>query len=90
MKVAVRALVIGTVAVAVLAYVVAAGVAVAADSVGTTFRAALGPVLLVAVERDGAASVTTLGPGLTVIALAGGLANLVAALVLEARSSTRP
>lgn len=77
-----RAFVIGTVAVGLVAYVLAAGAAVAAASAGLTFRAAAGPLLLVAVEHDGADSVSTLGAGLTLVALTGGLANAVAALLL--------
>lgn len=82
MTVVLRAFAIGTVAVGLAAYVLAAGAAVASASAGLAFRAAVGPVLLVAVEHEGATSVSTLGAGLTLVALAGGLVNAVAALLL--------
>lgn len=77
---------LGLVAFGVLAYAGAAIVAFlgVAGSVGA-LRVAAGPLLLVEVVRADGASETTFGPGLLALALAGGLANAVAAAVLDRR-----
>jgi hypothetical protein len=82
MTVTVRAFLIGAAAAGAVAYVLGAAIVVAGATVETTFRLSVGPLLFVAVERDGADVVTTLGPGLGAIALIGGLLNAVASLLL--------
>jgi hypothetical protein len=82
----VRAFLLGAVAVALLAYVTAATVAMAAQAAGRSLEVALGPVVLVAVSRDGATTVTTFGGGILLLAVAGGLANAAAAGLLRRRA----
>ena len=81
-----RAFVLGTVAVGVVAYAVVAALAVMAQAGGHALELALGPLVVVAVTRGDGATVTTIGPGLAAVALAGGLANLALALLLRQRS----
>lgn len=80
---------LGMLALGILGYALAAAVAVAAQSGGSTLDAGLGPLLLVSVATEGNAEVTTFGPGLLVIALVGGLVNLAAAWLLRRRAVTR-
>ena len=61
-------------------------VAVAAQAGGRTLDVAVGPLLIVSVTMEGAARVTTFGPGLLVLALVGGVVNLVAARMIRRRS----
>jgi hypothetical protein len=83
---ALKAFLLGAVAVGVVVYALVAAVAVAAQAGGRTLDIALGPLTLVSVTQGGAATVTTFGPGLVVLALAGGLANLAGAQLLRHRS----
>ena len=46
----------------------------------------VGPLPVVSVTVDGATRVTTFGPGILVIALAGGLANVAAAELIRRRA----
>lgn len=85
-----KAFLLGAAAVGSTAYVVAAAAALAASTAGASLQAALGPLLLVSVEQRTGETVTTLGPGLVALALAGGVANLVAALVLRHRRDRSP
>jgi hypothetical protein len=78
-----RALALGAVASGVVAYTLATAVAVAVASGGSTIEIAVGPVVVLAVERADGDAVTTLGPGLAVIALAGGILNAAAAVVVS-------
>ena len=82
----VRAVVLGTAAAAVLAYVCAGAVALVVATGGGHVRIAFGPVLFVEVTRavDGAS--VALGSGLLVLALLGGLVNGAAGVVLQRRS----
>jgi hypothetical protein len=83
---ALRALVVGTLAAGVLAYAAAAALAVgvqAGSSAG--LHIGLGPLVLVAVERSRDATATTFGAGLLVVAVAGGLLNALAAVLLSRR-----
>jgi hypothetical protein len=81
-----RAFVLGTIAVGVVAYAVVAALAVAAQAGGRALELALGPLAVVSVTQGEAATVTTFGPGLVVLALVGGLANLALAWLLRRRS----
>jgi hypothetical protein len=81
-----RAFVLGTVAVGVLAYAGAAALAVGAQAGGRSLSVGLGPVIVVSVERAASAAVTTFGPGLLALAVLGGLANVVAALLVRRRA----
>jgi hypothetical protein len=83
---ALKAFVLGTVVFAVLAYAVAVALALSATEGGwSALRIALGPLLLVAVERDGATTVTTFGTGIVAVGLLGGAVNAVAAAALARR-----
>jgi hypothetical protein len=83
---ALKAFVLGTVVFCVLAYAVAVALALSASEGGwSSLRVALGPLLLVAVERDGAATVTTFGPGIVGVGLLGGAVNAAAAAALARR-----
>jgi hypothetical protein len=83
---ALKAFLLGAVAVGVVAYALVAALAVTAQAGGRTLDLALGPLTLVAVMREGTTTVTTFGPGLAVLALAGGLANVAAAELMRRRS----
>ncbi len=82
MTVVLRAFLIGAAVTGAVAYVVGAALVVASAAAETTLRLALGPFVFAAVERDGADVVTTLGPGLGAVALAGGLLNALVGLIL--------
>jgi hypothetical protein len=84
-----KAFVLGSVALGVFAYALAAALAVAAQSGGRELRIALGPLVVVAVSRDAATTVTTFGTGLAVLAVVGGLLNLAAAHFLRRRGRPR-
>lgn len=83
---ALKAFLLGAVAVGVVAYALVAALAVTAQAGGRTLDLALGPLTLVSVTQGGTATVTTFGPGLVALALAGGLANLAAAQLMRRRS----
>jgi hypothetical protein len=78
---------IGAAALALVVAVAGLVTGVTADAAGwSSFRVALGPFVVLEFERVGRGSETTLGGGLAVVALAGGLANAAAAaLVLRER-----
>ena len=83
MRRVVIAFAIGTAALAALVAVagLVAGVTADAASWGS-FRVAIGPFVVVEFDRIGRGSETTLGAGVAVVALAGGLANAAAAALL--------
>jgi hypothetical protein len=84
---AVKALLLGVAACALVLYAAAAAVGVTADVRGWgPFDLELGPLPLLSFERKGASTSFELGTGLFVLALAGGLANLVAAALVRRRS----
>jgi hypothetical protein len=83
---ALKAFLLGAVAVGVVAYALVAALAVTAQAGGHSLDLALGPLTLVSVTQGGTETVTTFGPGLVVLALAGGLGNLAAAQLLRRRS----
>jgi hypothetical protein len=81
------AFVLGTLAVGLTAYGVATVVLIVAVADGWgSFDVALGPLVLVALERDASGEVTTMGAGLAAVALVGGVLNLVGALALRRRA----
>lgn len=81
-----KAFALGAIAVGVLAYAGAAALAVAARAAGRSLAVEVGPLVVVSVEREAAAAVTTFGVGLVVIAVLGGLANLGAAQLIRRRA----
>lgn len=84
-----KAFVLGAVATGVVAYALVAALAVAAQAGERTIDLALGPLTMVTVAREGSTSVTTFGTGLVVVACVGGVANLVAALLMARRPDQR-
>lgn len=86
---ALKAFLLGALALGALAYALTATLALTAQAGGRTLDVAVGPLLLVSVGEEGSTTVTTFGPGLAVIALVGGLANLVAAHVVRHRAAGR-
>jgi hypothetical protein len=84
---ALRAWLLGIAASAVILYATAASIGVTADVRGWgTFDLEVGPLPLLSFERDGASTSFELGTGLFALALAGGLANLLAAALVRRRS----
>ena len=86
---ALKAFVLGSLAFAVVGYAAAAALAVAAQAGGTTVDVGVGPLLLVSVTLEGTSRVTTFGPGILVLALGGGLANVAAAQLIRRRAERR-
>ena len=83
---ALRAFLLGTLAIGVVAYAAAAALAVAAQAGDRSLDLALGPVVAVSVVEHAQTTTTTFGPGLVLLALAGGLANLVLASLIRRRA----
>ncbi len=87
---ALKAFVLGSMALAVLAYTLAAALAViATEQEWGTLRVAVGPIALVVVERVDGATVTTFGIGIVVVGLIGGIANALAAFAIMRRRGAR-
>jgi hypothetical protein len=88
----VRALALGAVATGVVAYSVVTVLAISVASSGSAIDLGIGPVVVLEVEqlRAEGGAVTTLGPGLLLVALAGGVANAAAALAIGWRTGRRP
>jgi hypothetical protein len=86
---ALKAFALGTLALAVVGYAAAAALAVAAQAGGSTLDVGIGPLALVSVTLAGATRVTTFGPGILVVALVGGIANVVAAQLIRRRADGR-
>jgi hypothetical protein len=84
-SIVVRAFVVGLVATGLLMFVVAAALGVGAASTSLTLDVRLGPLGLLAVERDGVEVAASVGPGLAVVAALGGLLNAAAAALLARR-----
>lgn len=84
---ALKAVLLGVAASALVCYAAAAAVGVTADvrSWGT-FDLELGPLPLLSFEREGASTSFELGIGLFALALAGGVANLLGAVLVRRRS----
>ena len=66
-----KAFALGAIAAGVLAYAGAAALAVAAQAAGRSL-VAVGPLVVVSVEREASAAITTFGVGLVVIAVSAG------------------
>ena len=86
---ALKAFLLGAFALGVVAYALSAILGLAAQGTGRELELAIGALPLVSVEITGTTTATTLGAGLAVVALVGGLANMVAALALRKRSDSR-
>ena len=84
-----KAFALGAVAVGVLAYVGISAVAVAAQASGRSLAVGLGPLVVVSVEHEASAAVTTIGSGLIVIAILGGLVNAGAARLIRRQAAGR-
>jgi hypothetical protein len=87
---ALKAFLLGAVATGIVAYAIAAALAVAAQADGRPLDLSIGPVVFVSVAVEGKTAVTTFGAGLALIAVAGGLLNLIAARLIARRSSRTP
>jgi hypothetical protein len=87
---ALKAFALGAFATGIVGYAVAAGLAVAAQADGRALDVALGPIVVVSVVVDGSTTTTTFGAGLALIAVAGGLLNLLAARVIARHSDRGP
>jgi hypothetical protein len=81
-----KAFVLGMLAAGVVTYAVAGALAVSAQVSGRALELGLGPLHLVSVVTRGTATTTTFGPGLAVVAVLGGLLNLVAAWAVQRRA----
>ncbi len=86
-----RALVLGLVATGILAYTIATAAAIIVASSGATIDVRFGPLVVLAVEElDDGGAVTTMGPGLLLVALVGGAVNAGGALVIARRAGRAP
>ena len=83
---ALKAFLLGAVATGIVAYAIAAALALAAQAGGDPLDLSVGPVVIVSVVVQGKTAVTTFGAGLALIAFAGGLSNVLAARVIARRS----
>lgn len=80
------AFLLGAVAAGIVAGAAAAALVILADAAGwDSFRAAAGPVLLLAFERADGVTRSSFGQGLALIAVAGGCLNATGAWVLQRR-----
>ena len=86
---ALKAFVLGSLALGIIGYTLAAALAVAAQAGGYTIGVGVGPLLVVSVTLEGATKVTTFGPGIPVVALIGGAVNLAAATLIRHRAVRR-
>lgn len=86
---ALKAFLLGALAFGALAYALTSTLALTAQAGGRTLEVTLGPLLFVAVGEERNATVTTFGPGIVVLAFAGGLVNLAAARVIRHRAAGR-
>jgi hypothetical protein len=85
---ALKAFLLGFVAVGLVLYVFAAAIALAVAAGGGTLLLALGPLIVLEVARSGNGTVTSFGGGLVVLALLAGVVNAVAADVIRRRTAT--
>ena len=81
-----KAFLLGTLAIGVVAYTAAAALAVAAQAGDRSLDLALGPVAVLTVSDHAGVTTTTFGLGLLLIAVAGGLANLTLAALIRRRA----
>ncbi len=87
---ALRALALGALAGAVLAYAAAATVALALSATGAELAISAGPVVFLTVDRATDGVETTFGPGLAAIPVLCALANAFAAAILAPRIRDGP
>lgn len=87
---ALKAFLLGAVATGIVAYAITAALAVAAQAGGDPLDLSIGPVVIVSVVVEGKTAVTTFGVGLALIAVAGGLLNVLAARLIARRSPSGP
>ena len=86
MRPVLTAFVLGLAVIGALAGAAAVTAAVVADAEGwASYRVSLGPLLLTAFERSGDDTAAAFGPGLFVVALAGGALNALGAAWLLGR-----
>ena len=81
-----KAFLLGTLAFGVVAYTAAAALAVAAQAGDHALDLAFGPIGVLAVEDRAGVTTTTFGPGLLLLALAGGCANVALAALIRRRA----
>ena len=81
-----RAFLLGTLAIGLVAYAAAVAVAVAAQAGDRSLDLAIGPLVVVSVVESEDATTATFGPALLLVALVGGLANLVLAALIRRRA----
>jgi hypothetical protein len=77
---------LGFLALGVAAFAVVLAVGIGTDLSGSAAsRLALGPLVFLETERSAAGSSLTLGPGILLVAVAGGVANALTAALIRAR-----
>jgi hypothetical protein len=81
-----KAFLLGMLAIGVVAYTATAALAVAAQAGDRSLDLTLGPVGILAVADHAGVTTTTFGPGLFLIAVAGGVANLALAALIRRRA----
>ncbi len=86
---ALKPFLLGALAVGALGYALLTTLALTAQAGGRTLDVTLGPLVFVTVGKETDAIVTTFGPGVVVLALVGGLANLAAAVLVRHRAAGR-
>ena len=86
---ALKAFLLGSLAFAVVGYAARGRTRRGSSGGGRTVDVAVGPLVVVSVALEGAARVTTFGPGILVVALAGGIANVAAAQLIRRRAGRR-
>lgn len=83
---ALKAFVLGSLALGIVGYALAAALAVAVQAGGSTIDVGVGPLSFVSVTLEGATTATTFGPGVLALALVGGVANVAAAQLIRHRA----
>jgi hypothetical protein len=83
---ALRAFVLGAFAIGLVAYAAAAALAAAAQAGDRSLDLALGPVVVLSVMHRAGTTTTTFGPGLLLLAVAGGVLNLTLAAFIRRRA----
>jgi len=81
-----KAFLLGTLAIGLVAYAAAAALAAAAQAGDRPLELGLGPLVIVSVVERQDARTTTFGVGIFVVALMGGLANLALASLIRRRA----
>ncbi len=82
-----RAFLVGTGATGLAAYTGAAAIGLALAAAGDEARTAVVGLVVLEIDRGATGTVTTFGPGLAVVGLAGGALNAVVAMLLARRRS---